>query len=313
MGEFIKQKQIENLVSDLAARALDSQVVKKGNNLSDVNASSARTNLDVYSKTEVQNLISGADSGFNVATIAERDQLSNLKVSDRIFVEDDGDGKWGLYIVTEVTDGNGSTSTFEKIADKDSFSNALTKEAIKDAYESNANTNAFTDAHKNKVDQITVTQAVNLDTIESDLASTTTTANNALSTANSASTAASNAQNTANSASAAAANAQSAADAAQAAADAAQNTANTALNTANDKEEIFTEVREDFTGLSGEPNIPISVMVQNEVASGFEPLVYFNGILVKSVTYTPGSQEINYTVPYATESSDTISVVYAFR
>ena len=308
MSEFIKQKQIQNLTIDLAAKALDSQVVKKANNLSDVNAASARTNLDVYSKTEVQNMISGADNGFNVATIAERDALTGLKVSDRVFVSNDGDGKWSMYIVTAVTNGNGSTSTFEKVADEDAFSNALTKEAIKSSYESNANTNAFTDAEKTKVGHITVTQAVNLDTIESNLASTTTTANNALSTANSASTAATNAQNTANSASTAAANAQTAADA-----DAAQSTANSALSTANSKEDIFTETREDFTNRTGEAGVPVNITLANEVAAGFEPLVYFNGLLVKTVTYSPGSPEISYTVPYITETIDTISVAYAFR
>jgi len=41
---------------------------------------------------------------------------------------------------------------------------------IKSLYEAEPNTNAFTDADKNKVDYITVTQAVNLDTIESDTA-----------------------------------------------------------------------------------------------------------------------------------------------
>lgn len=313
MSEFIKQKQIQNLTSDLAARALDSQVVKKANNLSDVNASTARTNLDVYSKTEVQNLISGADSGFNVATIAERDALTGLKVSDRVFVSNDGDGKWGLYIVTAVTNGNGSTSTFEKVADEDAFSNALTKEAIKSSYESNANTNTFTDAEKTKVGHITVTQAVNLDTIESGLASTTTTANNALSTANSATTAAANAQNTANSASSAAANAQASADAAQADADAAQSTANSALSTANSKEDAFNEAREDFTGLTGAAGVPVEITLEHAVAAGFEPLVYFNGLLVKTVTFSPGAPEISFTVPYATETLDTISVAYAYR
>ena len=42
--------------------------------------------------------------------------------------------------------------------------------SIKSLYESNADTNAYTDADKNKTDFITVTQAVDLDTIESDTA-----------------------------------------------------------------------------------------------------------------------------------------------
>lgn len=306
MSEFIKQKQIQNLTTDLAAKAMDSQVVKIANNLSDVSASAARTNLNVYSKTEVQNMVSGADSGFNVANITGRNALTGLKVADRVFVSDDGDGKWGMYIVTAVTTGTGSTSTFEKVADEDAFSNALTKEAIKSSYESNSNTNAFTDAEKTKVGHLTVTQAVNLNTMESGLATTTTTANNALSTANSANTAATNAQNTANSANTAAANAQ-------ADANSAQSTANTALSTANGKEDIFTEYREDFTGLNGETSTPVALFLGNPVANGFEPLVYVNGLLVKTITFTPGSEEMTFTVPYIIEASDTVSVVYSNR
>ena len=45
MSEQLKIKQIEGLSADLATRALDAQVLKIANNLSDVNATSARTNL----------------------------------------------------------------------------------------------------------------------------------------------------------------------------------------------------------------------------------------------------------------------------
>lgn len=313
MSEFIKQKQVENLTGDLAARALDSVVVKKANNLSDVTATSARTNLDVYSKSEVQSLIAGADSAYSVADIAGRSALTGLKISDRVFVSDDGDAKWALYIVTAVTNGNGSTSSYEKIADEDLFSNAISASAIKSSYESNANTNAFTDAEKTKLGHISVTQAVDLDSMESTLATTTTTANNALSTANSASTAATNAQNTANSANAAAATAQTAANAAQADADAAQTTANNALTTANAKEEIFTHERQDFTGIVSLAAVPVPLLLAHPVAAGFVPQVFFNGLAVKTVSFTPNDANITFTVPYATEATDSIAVVYSWR
>ena len=362
MSEFIKQKQVEGLVSALAAKALDSAVVKKANNLSDVNAASARGNLDVYSKAEVQNLIAGAEDAYSVATLTARGALTGLKVSDRVFVSNDGDGKWALYIVTTVTDGKGSTSEFTKVADEDLFTNALSKEAVKSAYESNANTNAFTDAEKTKVGHITVTQAVNLDTIESGLASTTTTANSALSTANSASTAAAAAQTTANTArsdaSAAqttantavsdaaasqstadsalrdAGDAQAAAEAAQTTADsgvtkanaaqstantarteaaAAQSTANSALTAANARELAFIENIEDFTALSGEATVPVAISLAKNVADGFVPLVFFNGIRVKTISFTAGAKNLTFTVPYITEPTDTISVQYASR
>lgn len=362
MSEFIKQKQVEGLVSALAAKALDSAVVKKANNLSDVNAASARGNLDVYSKAEVQNMIAGAEDAFSVATLTARGALTGLKVSDRVFVTNDGDGKWALYIVTAVTDGKGSTSTFTKVADEDLFTNALSKEAVKSAYESNANTNAFTDAEKTKVGHITVTQAVNLDTIESGLATTTSTANTALTNANAAATAASAAQSTANTArseaSAAqttantavsnaaaaqttantalsdAAEAQAAADAAQTTANtgvtkanaaqstantarteaaAAQTTANSALSAANARELAFTETVEDFTNKVGEATVPFALDLTRPVAEGFTPLVFFNGIRVKTISFTAGSNAITFTVPYIIEATDTISVQYAYR
>ena len=330
MSEFIKQKQVEGLVSALAAKALDSAVVKKANNLSDVNAASARNNLEVYSKTEVQNLVAGAEDAYSVATLTARSALTGLKVSDRIFVSNDGDDRWALYIVTAITDGKGSTTTFTKIADEDLFTNALSKEAVKSAYESNVNTNAFTDAEKTKVGHLSVSQATNLDTMESDLASTKTTATNALNTANSATTKANAAQTTANGAVSDAAAAQSTADAAQSdagaaeaaqssantarsEATAAQNTANSALTAANARELAFTEFVEDFTGLDGAAAQPIIIDLSKPIASGFIPTVFFNGIRVKNITYTSGARSIAYTVPYQTEASDTISVHYVNR
>ena len=362
MSEFIKQKQVEGLVSALAAKALDSAVVKKANNLSDVNAASARGNLDVYSRAEVQNLVAGAEDAYSVASLTARGALTGLKVSDRVFVTNDGDGKWALYIVTAITDGKGSTSTFTKVADEDLFTNALSKEAVKSAYESNANTNAFTDAEKTKVGHLSVSQAVDLDTMESDLASTKTTATNALNTANSATTKANAAQTTANTAVSDAAAAQSAANkaasdaaAAQSTADAAQSdagaaqtaaeaaqttadsgvtkanaaqstantarteaaaaqsTANSALTAANAREIAFTEIIEDFTALSGEAGVPVAISLAKNLADGFTPLVFFNGIRVKTVSFTTGAKNVSFTVPYITEQTDAISVQYATR
>lgn len=59
-------------------------------------------------------------SNINVATIAERDSIlaPALNIGDNVFVADKGDGKWGVYKVTAITDGAGSTSTFLKIIDE---------------------------------------------------------------------------------------------------------------------------------------------------------------------------------------------------
>lgn len=327
MSNLIQQKQVQGLVTDLATKALDSVVVKKSNNLSDINASSARTNLGVYSQSQVDALIAGAENAHSVATLTARNALSGLKISDRVFISDDGDGKWALYIVTAVTDGLGSSSTFVKIADEDIFNNALSASAVKASYESNANTNVYTDAEKTKVGHISITQAVDLDAVESELASTTSTANSALSTANSANTAAANAQSTANGAVSDAATAQSSANAAQTTANgaisdaaSAQNTADSAItaaaaaqSTADRKADEFTHATQEFSGLTGPSNNPIALTLEHPLASRFTPQVFFNGLAVQSISYSPGVPEISIVVPYATEVSDVILVTYHWR
>ncbi len=187
MSNLVKQKQIENLTTDLAAKATASQVLLKNNNLNDLpSVSESRTNLDVHSKAEVNALISGAKNTRSVNNIAARDALTGLQVSDRIFVSNDGDGKWALYIVVSVTNGNGNTCEYEKISDADLFNQSMSSEAIKTAYESNANTNEFSDAEKSKLSKITVTESVNLDNMTNSISSNTTKANSAQSTANNA-------------------------------------------------------------------------------------------------------------------------------
>jgi hypothetical protein len=279
-------------------------------------------------------MVAGAENAHSVATITARDALTGLKVADRVFVSNDGDSKWALYMVTAITNGNGSTSTFEKIADEDLFTNAISASAVKAAYEGNSNTNAYTDSEKSKVAHISVSQAIDLDAVENDLATTTTTASSALSTANSASTAASAAQSTANTATTKANTAQSTADGAVTDAAAAQSTANSAStaasaaqttadsaasaaasaqSTANGKEDAFTQTSETFTGLSAGANVAVGVTLANAVTQGFAPQVFFNGLQVRSITYTAGSPEVGFTVPYATEAEDHIAVTYNWR
>jgi len=277
MTDFIKQKQVESLVVDLGLKAIDSEVVKKANNLSDVNASSARTNLDVHSKTEVNALISGAEHAKSVADTAGRELLSGLKVGDRIFVTDDGDGKWAIYLVTAITDGEGTTSTYEKIADEDLFSNAISATAVKAAYESNADTNAFTDTEKAKVAHISVSQAVDLDSMESDIAANAADIVTAQTTATN-----------------------------------AANAANSAQTTADAKEDSFTEAKESFTGLNAAPNAPTQVVLAHPVKVGHQVQVFFEGLMVSTITFTSGSANVTFTVPYATEATDQITVFYKY-
>ena len=90
-------------------------------------------------------------TNYTVADNTARLALTDLTVSDKVFVQDDGDGKWAQYWVTGVTDGQGSTSTFEVAMDEDTYLNANTAAGIKSTYESNADTNAYTDAEKTKL------------------------------------------------------------------------------------------------------------------------------------------------------------------
>jgi hypothetical protein len=275
MTDFIKQKQVENLVSDLSLKAVDSEVVKKSNNLNDVDASSARTNLDVHSKAEVNNLISGADHARSVADTAGRELLTDLNVGDRVFVADDGDGKWAIYLVTAITDGQGTSSTYEKIADEDLFSNAISADAVKAAYESNTDTNAYTDAEKATVGHISVSQEVDLDAMETAIGQNATDVATAQTSANN-----------------------------------AANAANAAQSTADLKEDEFTETKESFTGLNSPENTPVPLNLANPVKSGHQVIVFFEGLMVSTVSFTPGSQNITFTVPYPTVETDKVTVIY---
>ena len=278
MSNYIKQKQIQNLVGDLANKANAAEVLSKANNLSDVSSiSTARTNLDVHSKSEVNALISGASQARSVADLTARDALSGLAVSDRVFVSDDGDGKWALYLVSTITDGNGSTSEYVKVADEDLFTNAMTATAIKTAYESNADTNEFSDAEKAKLAHISATQAVDLDTMESDISTNATDVATAQTTANGAATA-----------------------------------ANAAQTTADSKEESFTETKETFANMDVEPDTDNELVLAHNVKAGFDVQVFFETLLLDNVAWTAGSNSVTINVPYLTEAADKIHVIYKY-
>ena len=97
-------------------------------------------------------------TNYTVADTTQRDALTGLVVGDVVHVSDDGDGKWAEYYVTQITDGQGSTSSFQVVMDEDTYLNANTKESIKATYESNPDTNAYTDAEKSRVDISTALQ-----------------------------------------------------------------------------------------------------------------------------------------------------------
>lgn len=92
-------------------------------------------------------LLAGNRTVHRADDIAGRDALTGVLVSDQVFVEDDGDGKWAIYMVVDATAPLSSTS-FVKISDPDLLNEALSAGQIKALYESNIDTNAFTDAEK---------------------------------------------------------------------------------------------------------------------------------------------------------------------
>lgn len=131
-------------------------------NLSGVtDATTARTNLGVYSTTEVDSAINAASLalGSNYSTDSHVTAgtdfgVGSLTVGDNVFITDDGDTKWAIYKITVITDGAWSTSTKEKIMDEDVYLIAQSASSIKTTYESNANTNAFEDEEKLRVGKI---------------------------------------------------------------------------------------------------------------------------------------------------------------
>lgn len=99
-------------------------------------------------------------------TVANQDALAaltGLAVYDRVMVQDDGDGKWAVYQVTEIN--QVGAAVVLKIIDQDSLTSVMSASAIKQAYESNSDTNAFTDVDAAKVAHISVTGDIDLDTV----------------------------------------------------------------------------------------------------------------------------------------------------
>jgi hypothetical protein len=160
---------------------------------------------------------------------------------------------------------------------------------VKAAYESNADTFVFNGVAKNKVEKITIANNINLDDLNTMASTAATTAIAAQTSANTANAAAATAQTTANNAATAAATAQS---------------------TAASKEDAFTEAMQQFTNVTGAANTDVSLTLTNAPKTGFQVQVFFNGQRVRNVSFTAGNTAITYNVPFITETTDHINVVY---
>lgn len=134
------QISLNELATDDNAEAIAQEV-------SDREAAIAQEVLDRNAAIDAAKLALGTN--YSEADQASMIANTNVETGDIVFVSDDGDAKWAMYIrISEVA---GDISDFQKISDQDAFENSISAAAIKTSYESNADTNAFTDFEKGEV------------------------------------------------------------------------------------------------------------------------------------------------------------------
>lgn len=135
VGSFVgtKTKETRGLAASQAATAKAEAMAE----LRDGVATAGNTLKKLYA------LIAGNRTTHTVADNTAKDALSDLLVGDHVFVTDDGDTRWALYLVTDV-----SPNEFVKVADPDTMGDQMSAAQIKTLYESNLDTNEFSDAEK---------------------------------------------------------------------------------------------------------------------------------------------------------------------
>lgn len=69
-------------------------------------------------------------------------------------------------------------------------------------------------------------------------------------------------------------------------------------------------IKEMFTGLGAPPNTKIELVLNNNISSGQDVQVFFNGVMVEKIDAPIGSNKMYFMVPYITEPTDTIIVYY---
>ena len=151
------------LVTDTAIENLDTDALKKASNLSDLaDISVARTNIQVYSKTEVDTAIVNAKvalgTNYFVADNTERDAITDLTINDIVTV--DNGGNWVKYGISSL-----APLTFYVITSKEIYERTYTADALKSTLESVADTNFLTDSEQTKLGFLTVTSAIDLDKV----------------------------------------------------------------------------------------------------------------------------------------------------
>ena len=151
------------LVTDTAIENLGTDALKKASNLSDLaDISVARTNIQVYSKTEVDTAIVNAKvalgTNYFVADNTERDAITDLTINDIVTVGNSGN--WVKYGISSLT-----PLTFYVITSKEIYERTYTADALKSTIESLADTNFLTDSEQTKLGLLTVTSAIDLEKV----------------------------------------------------------------------------------------------------------------------------------------------------
>ena len=319
-----------NKVTNVAAGTESADAINKGqldSAVSTINTSITSVSDDLntlegatYNKTEVDQMVAG--QGKYVAVVDKATMDTNLANGDytegtRVYVEDDGDGKWAVYTIVD----NSGTLETRKISDPDLVSEAIS----------------------GKVSLITVTGAIDLDQLKTDVAAIAAdyaTEDFVTGKTGDLSTLSTTEKGTLvgaiNEVKGLADTAKTTADQAIVDAAAAQTTANSALSTANtangkadtnasaisqlqsdlaDYELDFTETTEEFDTISTAVNTPVEVTLSNPRRSGFVHSVFINGVRLSTVeTPTPSADnKVKILIAdYAIETDDKISVLYTY-
>ena len=170
---MIKIKFITGLSDLLDGKANVNEVANI--ELSNVDNSVVRTNLNVYSIPEVDAILDSISNARSFDTLVQLEASDNWAVMNRALVKDDGDGKWAIYMAfnDNSNDMTFAEAGFEKVGDQDSLQNALSSGAVLLALEQNGTgQNAVVgmlQSERDKLARISVTTNVNLDQVISNI------------------------------------------------------------------------------------------------------------------------------------------------
>lgn len=167
---LIKQKQVKDLITNLSEKlnlaggTMTGAIVLPANPTADLEAATK-----IYVDSKVASSVN-YKGGYNASTNTPDLDVAptGVKIGDMYTVTDAG-----TFFTTAVEVGDTLIAEIDDAvaeADWTIVNKNLDDASIKVAYENNADTNAFTDGEQTKVGFVTVTQAVDLDIMESEVA-----------------------------------------------------------------------------------------------------------------------------------------------